>query len=80
MGGVGGVVTDEVADLVQHNLLLVDGGQACLVDDEVLALGLDEQAVRASGWQSRSRDVEGATAQLTEPFAQDSGGELFVVG
>jgi hypothetical protein len=45
------VITDEVADLVQDDLALMNWGEARFVDDEVLGIGLDQQAVRASQWQ-----------------------------
>jgi hypothetical protein len=48
VGNLCGVITDEVADLVQDDLALMNGGEARFVDDEVLGVGLDQQAVRAS--------------------------------
>jgi hypothetical protein len=49
-GSLCGVITDEVADLVQDDLALMNWGEARFVDDEVLGIGLAQQAVRASPW------------------------------
>jgi hypothetical protein len=80
VGAAGGVTAEEVADLVQHDLLLMDRGQARLVDDEVLALRLDQQTVGASERQGRSHDLERTTTQPTEPLTQSGYGELLLVG
>ncbi|MER6011501.1 hypothetical protein [Streptomyces bluensis] len=47
-----------MADLVEHDLVLVHRGEACFVDDEVLGFCLNQQAVRASVRQLKGQDLE----------------------
>ncbi|MFJ5307429.1 hypothetical protein [Streptomyces sp. NPDC088350] len=71
-----GVITDEVADLVQDHLALMNWGEARFVDDEVLGIGLDQQAVRASHRQVQTQDLEGPLAKPAKSLAQNGDGEL----
>ncbi|MFK0279896.1 hypothetical protein ACIQVL_05390 [Streptomyces sp. NPDC090499] len=52
------MAAEEVADLVEDDLALVHGGQARLVDDEVLGFTLDQQPVRASVRQFQGQNLE----------------------
>jgi hypothetical protein len=76
VGSLCGVITDEVADLVQDDLALMNGGEARFVDDEVLGIGLDQQAVRASQWQVQAEDLEGPLAKPAESLAQNEDGDF----
>jgi hypothetical protein len=79
-GRLRGVIADEMADFVQGHLALMNWGEARFVDDEVLSVGLDQQAVRASQWQVQAQDLEGPLAKSAESLAQTGDGELLSLG
>ncbi|EXU85128.1 hypothetical protein P354_13945 [Streptomyces noursei PD-1] len=63
-------------NFVEEDLLLMHGGESFFVDDEVLGLGLDKEAVGAADGQGRGHYFQGPATELTQAFAEAVDGQV----